>query len=300
MAWHVMHKDAYFISMQLPCEKDRLFDSDAGGGQRANLSRSSRAYLEALGINDPDANAWTARLIWMHALAIGYSPAYLNENADVIRRDWPRIPLPDSRKALEASAALGEQIAALLDTEADVAGVTTGKIAPLFKTIGLMSKVGGGQLDATCGDLAVTAGWGQKGKEGVTMPGKGRLTERQYDEVESQAIDAEAAARGMAPKDARRLLGERTVDVYLNGVAYWRNIPRCVWEFRIGSFQVIKKWLSYREHSILGRPLKTDEVREVMNKARRIAAIILLQPKLDENYGKVKAMAFDWSAVTSD
>ena len=30
----------------------------------------------------------------MHALAIGYSPAYLSENADGIRRDWPRIPLP--------------------------------------------------------------------------------------------------------------------------------------------------------------------------------------------------------------
>ena len=54
----------------------------------------------------------------MHALAIGYSPAYLTENADGIRRDWPRIPLPASRKAMEASAALGEQVAALLDTEA--------------------------------------------------------------------------------------------------------------------------------------------------------------------------------------
>ena len=63
----------------------------------------------------------------MHALAIGYSPAYLAENADGIRRDWPRIPLPDSRKALEASAALGRQVAALLDTEADVPGVTAGR-----------------------------------------------------------------------------------------------------------------------------------------------------------------------------
>jgi hypothetical protein len=28
--------------------------------------------------------------------------------------------------------------------------------------------------------------------------------------------------------------------------------------------------------------------------ARRIAAIILLQPKLDENYHKIKAAAFNW------
>ena len=96
----------------------------------ANLSKSARDYLAKLGIKDPDADAKTAGLIWMHALAIGYSPAYLTENADGIRRDWPRIPLPADRKALEASAALGEQIAALLDTEADVPGVTSGKIAP--------------------------------------------------------------------------------------------------------------------------------------------------------------------------
>ena len=59
----------------------------------------------------------------MHALAIGYSPAYLTENADGIRQDWPRIPLPDTKEALLASAALGRQIAALLDTEHDVGAV---------------------------------------------------------------------------------------------------------------------------------------------------------------------------------
>ena len=96
----------------------------------ANLSAQAREYLRSLKLKNPDADARTAGLIWMHALAIGYSPAYLTENADGIRRDWPRIPLPASRKALEASAALGEQIAALLDTEADVPGVTCGKIAP--------------------------------------------------------------------------------------------------------------------------------------------------------------------------
>ena len=48
--------------------------------------------------------------------------------------------------------------------------------------------------------------------------------------------------------------------------------------------QVIKKWLSYRERELLGRALTTDEAREVMNIARRIAAILLLEPALDANY----------------
>jgi hypothetical protein len=83
----------------------------------ANLSNAVRAYLATLGIKNPDSDVETASLVWMHALAIGYSPAYLSENADGIRQDWPRIPLPDTKETLLTSAALGQQIAALLDTE---------------------------------------------------------------------------------------------------------------------------------------------------------------------------------------
>ena len=260
----------------------------------ANLSKPARAYLAKLGITDPDADAKTAGLIWMHALAVGYSPAYLCENADGIRRDWPRVPLPDSRKALEASAALGEQVAALLDTEADVPDVTSGKITPLLKTIGLITKVGGGAIDPSGDDLAVTAGWGHRGKDGVVMPAKGKVNQRPYRADEQKAIADEAKARGMKVQEVLRLLGEETLDVYLNETACWRNIPVNVWNYYIGGYQVIKKWLSYRERNILGRALLPEEAREVMNMARRLTAIILLQPRLDENYRNIKAMAFSW------
>ena len=90
------------------------------------------------------------------------------------------------------------------------------------------------------------------------------------------------------------MLAERTCEVYLNNVAYWRNIPARVWDYTIGGYQVIKKWLSYREHNLLGRPLTTDEAREVMNIARRIAAILLLEPALDANYQAIKAAAYPW------
>jgi hypothetical protein len=258
----------------------------------ANLSASARHFLRSVRIKDPDADEKAARLVWMHALAVGYSPAYLTENADGIRRDWPRIPMPNDRKLLQASAALGEQIAALLDTEADVPGVTGGKIGPLFRMIGIVSKVGRGELD-----LAVTAGWGHAGKGAVTMPGRGKITDRAYDEEEVKAIEAEAAVRKLPSKDALRLLGAKTRDVYLNGAACWRNIPVNVWEYRIGGYQVIKKWLSYREEELLGRALTPEEAREVTSMARRIAGLILLQPKLDDNYREVKDSAFDWSSL---
>ncbi len=84
---------------------------------------------------------------------------------------------------------------------------------------------------------------------------------------------------------------------YLNDVAYGRNMPLRVWEYAIGGYQVIKKWLSYREHKLLGRPLTTDEVRDVANIARRIAAILLLEPELDANYAAVKMNTVDLSEM---
>ncbi len=232
----------------------------------------------------------------MHALAVGYSPAYLAENADGIRRDWPRVPLPDSREALDASAALGRQVAALLDTEADVPGVTAGDIEPFLRTVGIPAKVGGGNLNPGAGDLAVTAGWGHAGKGGAVMPGKGRIHPRDYEPDERDALADAARRRGLNVEQALALLGDGTADVYLNDDAYWKNVPANVWDYYIGGYQVIKKWLSYREEALLDRGLRADEAREVTAMARRLSALVLLQPALDANYEAVKQHAYAWAA----
>jgi hypothetical protein len=253
--------------------------------------------LDTLGVTNPDANADTAGLIWMHALAIGYSPAYLFENADGIRQDWPRIPLPATRDALESSAALGKQIAALLDTEQPVTGVTAGNIRPELQPVGNISRVGGGPLQPP--EMAITAGWGHRGQNGVVMPGRGKLVERDYTSEELAAIQTGAEQLGLSLAQALAQLGDRTGDVYLNDVAYWRNVPSGVWEYVIGGYQVMKKWLSYREQSLLGRHLTANELREVQAMARRIAAILLLQPALDANYQAVKGDIYAWPGAAS-
>ena len=234
--------------------------------------------------------------MWMHALSIGYSPTYLRENADGIRQHWPRIPLPDTKQALEASAELGRQVAAILDTESAVEGVTFGTIRAELKTIAVVSRVGGGTLNPDAGDLALNAGWGHGGKGGITMPGKGRLNEREYTQAELEAIASGVEALGLSTELALAHLGETTLDIYLNDVACWRNVPVRVWDYTIGGYQVIKKWLSYRERELLGRALTPDEAREVMNIARRIAAILLLEPALDTNYETVKQASYEWPA----
>jgi len=257
------------------------------GGITANLSIATRAYLANLGIVNPDAGANTLGVIWMHALAIGYSPAYLSENADGIRQDWPRIPMPDSKEALLTSAARGRQIAALLDTETAVGAVRE----PPLQRIATFTLPHGTTLDEAR-HFAVTAGWGHAGKGGITMPGKGKIIERDYTLEERVAAGLPRHPKNGDVKSP--LLGDRTCDVYLNEVAYWSNIPLRVWEYTIGGYQVMKKWLSYREEKLLGRPLTKEEVRYVQEMARRIAALLLLEPALDANYHNVKEHTFSW------
>ena len=114
-------------------------------------------------------------------------------------------------------------------------------------------------------DFALTAGWGHFGAGDTVMPGQGRVIERAY-------TSAERAALG----DRVATLGETTFDICLNARAYWRNLPPAVWTYKLGGYQVLKKWLSYRERSILGRALSPEEVQHFTDTARRIGAILLL------------------------
>jgi hypothetical protein len=86
----------------------------------------------------------------------------------------------------------------------------------------------------------------------VTIPGKGKVDQRAYTPDELAAIRSGASALGVTEEQAIACLGATTRDVYLNNTAYWRNVPASVWEYTIGGYQVIKKWLSYREHTLLG------------------------------------------------
>jgi hypothetical protein len=156
-----------------------------------------------------------------------------------------------------------------LDPDTPVPGITTGTIDPPLATIAVPARRGGGPL--TEAERALTAGWGHAGKDGAAMPGRGRIVSRPY----TPAEDAAAACP---------TLGTTTNDIFLNDTGYWRNIPAEVWNFTIGGYQVLKKFLSYRELPLLKRPLTPGEVRYVRDVARRLAALRLMAPELDANY----------------
>ncbi|HEY5232099.1 MAG TPA: type ISP restriction/modification enzyme, partial [Verrucomicrobiae bacterium] len=247
-----------------------LFDAVSDGKPKANLTDAAGEFLADLRFgNKPEE-------LFYHTLAVLHSTEYRAENSGALRQDWPRVPLPKSREALLASAELGRQVAALLDTEAPVEGVTKGKPHSELKTIAELSC-------SAKSDLKVTAGWGHAGQGGVTMPGKGKLETRPFMAEEAAAFGVGQASR-LSPSQSEKLetgatpvlplLGSATHDIFLNESACWQNVPEKVWDYTIGGYQVIKKWLSYREFDLLGR---------------RIAALILLQPELDKNYQAVKA-----------
>jgi hypothetical protein len=211
-------------------------------------------------------------MIWWHALAIGFSPTYQTDHADGISKDWPRIPLPPNAEIFRASANLGRAVAALLDPDTPMQGVTAGNLSPTLREIARLRRADGTPVQTDAGDLGLTAGWGYR-RAGTTMPGRGRINDRNYTETEEAAIG-----------DSATELGTKTFDLWLNDRAIWQNLPVNVWEYTVGGYQVLKKWLSYRERELLARDLTPDEARTFTQLVRRIAAILLLEPQLDASY----------------
>jgi hypothetical protein len=213
-------------------------------------------------------------------------------------------PLPTMRELLAPAIKLfpsgrhQRQAAALLNPEKSLPGVDAGKVRPELLKIAVVTRLTKETLN-----LSLTVGWGHAGQNGVTMPGKGKIETRGYtaDELAVAAVGrppqtSTGSVTGGLPSAATPLLGAATHDIFLNDSACWRNVPEKVWDYTIGGYQVMKKWLSYREFGLLGRPLTPDEAREVTHMARRIAALILLQPALDQNYLAAKNHAAAWPA----
>ena len=238
-----------------------LFASDLG--RSPNLSPAAQRYLDRLGLGVED--------LFHHVLTMLHDPAYREANAGALRMEWPRIPLPGwpegespgAAVELSASAERGRELAQLLDSDTPVPGVTTGDLHPEVAAIAVPATGGGHHMSGE--DFSVTAGWGHFGMGDAVMPGQGRVEERPYTPTDLAVLG-----------DSIGILGETTFDIYLNSHAYWRNVPAAVWNYKLGGYQVLKKWLSYREHKILERALRPEEVQHFTDTARRIAAILRL------------------------
>ena len=168
-----------------------LRDDDIGNAgetnRRPNLSLSAQRYLGRLGAEVED--------LFHYVLATLHDPAYLAANSGALQMDWPRIPLPDwpngetdgVAETFVRTAMRGRELAALLDSEKPVPGVTEAPLRPEIASLAIPATVGGGNMAGD--DFAVTAGWGHLGT--------------------GDAGDAWAGSRRRAPLRPRGTLGTR-------------------------------------------------------------------------------------------
>ena len=226
-----------------------------------NLSSTAQLYLERLNVSAED--------LFYHVVSVLHDPSYHQAHADALRAEGPRIPLPgwlggegeDAAAALISSACRGREIANNLGSEERITGLTQAPLRPGVSTIAVPATASGRNMRN--GDFLVTAGWGYRGKDGAVMPGHGRVIERPFTPAEVLEL-----------KDTKLELGETTLDIYLNSTAFWRNVPVAIWNYKLGGYQVLKKWLSYRQREILKRPLKDSEIQEFCDIARRIMCLL--------------------------
>jgi hypothetical protein len=274
----VMGRSAGFFPMYLQPKRGigTLPGSEADQPGTLNLSRRAFAVVSEIGTAGP--------VLFYHTLAILHSPNYRREHGAALRQDWPRVMIPATKEDFVDSADLGFRIAVELAIEWEWETYAEVPRPGALDALAGLSREGGDALDPDGRDLEVTAGWGRAGKAGTILPGRGRVVEREYTEEERSAMGSVIGQ-----------LGETTFDVYLNDCAYWKNIPSRVWGYTLGGYQVIKKWLSYRERGLLGRPLTVEDTRHVQEMARRIGGILLMEPALDANYDAVKRSPYPWT-----
>ena len=141
------------------------------------------------------------------------------------------------------------------------------------------------------------AGWGHKDSKGRVNPGKGHLkTPGVHDPLSEKRLKKEVPTLRLMSARIFELLGIASRH-FLNETTCWRCVPSAVWEYYIGGYAVVKKWLSYRDENLFGRALKKEEAREVTSMVRRIATIVLMSDAINYNYFACRDDCVAWTEI---
>lgn len=252
----------------------------------ANLSENAKRWLGSLGLPNPDSDERTASLPWLHMLSICNSPQYISENEDGLRIDRPRFPVPDNIDTLRKSTKIGDKLAIILDGKQNKE-LPKEEFPDEVRRLGLVK-----------GNELLVSGWGSYDKEGSVQPSKRILKSRPWEPDEKIALQKIFKSLKIEQERGLELLGD-AVDIDLNceddDPNQWCGVPENVWKLRIGRYQVIRKWLSYRDFSVLGRKLdEEDEARHVSNMTQRLTLLLLMTDDLDANYRSCCENAWHW------
>jgi hypothetical protein len=250
---------------------DLLSDRDANIGEN-----TWRIFRKLFGLSggrrDADARAFVGKLFRV-SFAILYAPAYQAEHKSALSADWAHLPIPKDKELFESLAAKGEQVTRLLDANRDAREVIESILGrERAALLGPLRRADSGNLKPA--DLKITITyWGG---------GKGQWKARPFG-----VDDAPNAAWGEG------VWGERTGDLYINEDAFFSYVPETVWNYQLGGYPVLKKWLGYRQADRRdGNPLTDDERKWFRQTIQRIAALLALGSELDALYQGAAADAF--------
>lgn len=218
-----------------------------------------------------DARAFVGKIL-RSAFALLHAPSYQAENKSALSSDWAHLPIPKDAGLLDKLTAAGEQVAQLLDANRDARSVIdTVLTKERAKQLAQFRRADGNAINAD--DLIVTVTyWGG---------GKGKWIPRPFTDEE------------MPSPTSADAWGERTGDLFINSQAHFSHVPEAVWQYQLGGYPVLKKWLGYRQSDRRnGKPLTDDERRWLRQMIQRISALLALGSTLDALYQEASANSF--------
>jgi hypothetical protein len=204
-------------------------------------------------------------LLFRCALCALHSPAFEDEHREELANDWARIPIPREGALLKTLASLGHQVAILID--------------PLADADALLDDILGRERRAALARPSATSNASLDLHVRVSYFGaaRGKWRERDYQPAE-------------LPLEC---WGTRTGDLLLNDSTFLANVPEAAWQYELGGYGVVKKWLGYRQASRCdGRALTLDDMETLRSIVQRIAALLAIRPRLDEAIELASADAF--------
>ena len=211
-----------------------------------------------------------ARQLFRLCLAVGHSPAFQRDYAGSLAHDWLHVPIPRDYAAFHRSVDAGRQVGLLLDP-----------FAPADQVRDTLASI----LRDSLPRLAVL----------TTTDGRPANDE----DLRIDIGHFGAAPGGWRPRAPvtgepwRQEWGESTGDLYLNSRVFLRHVPERAWRFELGGYQVIKKWLGYREaRRRAGRALALTEKDHLRSMVQRLTALATLEPTLDADYETAAASPF--------
>ena len=293
---HALHKTAYLVPtlyVEEPPNYGSLFGEDGGPNTLENLSDFAKAYLTSIGYSHHDGDFYRSEALFLHVLAISSAPEYIRENRGALRQRFPHIPLPKSRAGFDESVQVGRVLADLHDGGSG--GATRSLLVAMGRTIAVIRSRSHRPLQTGGGDFKITAGWGRLNENGAVMPGHGSTTRQDFSDAEEALLRSIASWAQCSEASLQAIIAQGAQHIHLNPGTFFASVPTAAWEYKIGGFLVLKKWLSYRDYSVSNRSLDTTEARLFQNMVIRLTIIALLGDRLDANYRAAKddASIFD-------